>query len=137
MPVGTALRVRLPNRPGELARVAGQLGNAGVNIQSVAGVVSDDEGVVELMADDLDRAAAVLQDAGVSVQRVQVLVQPVSERFASTPGTLAQAAGALAAEGINIESIYLLPGGPTGVQVVLGCDRPERAEQLVSPMAMA
>ena len=35
MAIETALRIRLPNRPGELARVARQLANAGVNIRSV------------------------------------------------------------------------------------------------------
>jgi hypothetical protein len=43
MSVETALRVSLQNRPGELARIADQLGKAGVNIRAVAGVASGNE----------------------------------------------------------------------------------------------
>ncbi len=137
MPVRTALRVRLPNRPGELARVTRQLANAGINLESVAGVVSGNEGIVEILTGDADRAAQALQGAGIAFDRASVLVLPLSERFINTPGTLAQAAEALAQAGINIESAYTMPGGPTGAQVVLGCSDPQKAEQLIASMLMA
>jgi hypothetical protein len=137
MPIRTALRVRLPNRPGELARVARQLANAGVNLEAVAGVASANEGTVEILPDEADRAAQALQGAGIAFDRADVLVLPASERFINTPGSLAQAAEALAQAGINIESIYIVPGGPTGVQAALGSDDPQRAEQILASLVSA
>ena len=55
------LRLRLINRPGELARVAGRLAKSGVNINYVYGSNSDSErSTLIVSAGDLNRAAKAL-----------------------------------------------------------------------------
>ena len=55
------LRLRLINRPGELARVAGRLSKAGVNINYVYGSNSDSErSTLIVSGGDLNRAAKAL-----------------------------------------------------------------------------
>src|SRR5213596_1740695 len=101
MATETALRVRLPNRPGELARVARQLANAGVNIRSVAGVSGPGEGTLELLVDNLGAATGALMQGGTAFQEVRVVVSPIPAGVTDQPGMLARLAEKLAGAGIN------------------------------------
>src|SRR5262245_39929063 len=113
MAVETALRVRLPNRQGELAKVARQLADAGVNIRSVAGVTSGGEGVVELLVNSPGNAITALTQGGINFEQVRVAISPIPQGVTDQPGMLARLAEKLAAAGINIESFYPAPG-PSG-----------------------
>jgi len=54
-------QVRLPNRPGELRRVASQLGEANINIErAYSGLDSTDSPVVFFGVKDVNKAVAVL-----------------------------------------------------------------------------
>ncbi len=130
MAIETALRVRLPNRPGELARVARQLANAGVNVRSVAGVSGAGEGVLEFLVDDLGAATQALRQGGTSFAETRVVMSPIPDEVVTHPGGLARLAEALAAAGINIESLYAAVGDHGQVVAVLGCSDPEKAEPL-------
>ena len=132
MAIETALRIRLPNRPGELARVARQLANAGVNIRSVVCLTLGGEGVVEFLVDDLVAATRSLGPEGTAVREVRVVVTPIPTEVINQPGALATLAEALAAAGINIESLYAAIGPNGEVQSVLGCSDPEKAEPLMA-----
>jgi hypothetical protein len=131
MAIETALRVSLPNRPGELARVARQLANAGVNVRSVAGVSGAGEGVLEFLVDNLDAAAGALRQGGTSFQETRVATSPIPNEVVSQPGALAHLAEALAGAGINIESLYAAVGEGGQIMAVLGCSDPEKAEPLL------
>ena len=50
--MATDFTIILEDRPGELARVGEALGDAGVNIEGVSGVVTDGHGVVHLVVED-------------------------------------------------------------------------------------
>jgi hypothetical protein len=132
MAIETALRVNLPNRPGELARVARQLADAGVNIRSVAGVSGGGEGVLELLVDSLGAATQVLKQGGVNFQEARVVVAPLPAGMVDRPGGLAQLAEALAGAGINITSLYVAGGEGGRLMGVLGCSDPEKAESLMA-----
>ena len=54
------LTMRVPPQRGELERIAGQLGRAGVNIDYVYGSTAEGPGTLVLCVSDLDRAAKVL-----------------------------------------------------------------------------
>jgi hypothetical protein len=132
MAIETALRVRLPNRPGELARVARQLADAGVNIRSVAGVAGAGEGSLEFRVDSLGAAIGALMQGGTTFQEVRVVVSPIPSGVPDQPGTLARLAEKLAAAGINIESLYIAIGPGDQPQAVLGCSDPEKAEPILA-----
>ncbi|MFL5733941.1 MAG: ACT domain-containing protein [Chloroflexia bacterium] len=137
MPIETALRIHLPNRRGELARVARQLANAGVNIRTIAGLTVGNEGTVELLVDDPARASQALKQAGANFEQARVIVSPIPSQVRDTPGTLAQLADILAEAGINIESLYTTAGQGGQLQGVLGCDNPEKAEPLLASWGKA
>lgn len=137
MPIETALRIHLPNRAGEFARVTRQLANAGVNIRGLAGLTVGGEGTVELLVDNLASATQALTKGGTNFEQARVVMSPIPEEVRDTPGTLAPLAEALAEAGINIESLYTAVGPGGQLEAVLGCSDPERAEQMLSSWGSA
>ncbi len=131
MSVETALRLRLRNQPGELARVAEQLGTAGINIRAIAGVASGDDSRLEFLVDNAAEAARAWRDAGTNFEEVQVALAWLPH----TPGTLARASKALADAGINIESTYVAGTEGDRAEVAFGCADPQRADQLLGGLA--
>jgi hypothetical protein len=128
MSVETALRLSLRNQPGELARVAEQLGRAGVNIRAVAGVASGNESRLEFLVDKPAEASRVWREAGVSCEEVQVALAWLSD----TPGTLGRVGRVLADAGINIESTYVASTQAGRAQVAFGCAEAQKADQLLA-----
>lgn len=104
------LTVILAHRPGELARLGGAIGEAGVNILGLCALTGEERGYVHVLVADADsaRARAALEraDMGIADQR-EALVIEVEDR----PGTLAEVTGALAEAGVNIELAYSTFGG--------------------------
>src|SRR5437588_4641765 len=105
MAVQSAIRVRLPNRPGELLKVVRELARLGVNLEAVAGVAgSGQEGVLELLVNDAEAASRALKDAGLAFDVTQVAVVWLPNK----PGTLAKACEALANAGINLNATFIV-----------------------------
>ena len=105
--MATDLTIMLEDRPGELARVGEALGTAGVNIEGVAGIVTDGRGVLHLAVEDADGARAALTAAGVEVAReADALLMDISA-YAAQPGSLGVIARKIADADVNIEALYL------------------------------
>ena len=117
--------VQLANEPGQLARVARQLGNAGVNIQSLAAMTTGPEGVVKMVVDHDDDARAVLVHAGLAFTEHRVVRASLDDQ----PGALADLADALAGTGVNIEAVYLIPSDDDRLHFALAVDDPASASQ--------
>jgi hypothetical protein len=132
MAIETAIHVQLVNRPGELARVARQLANAGVNIRTIAGITAGGEGVVEFLVDNQAAATQALRQGGIPFSEVRVVVSPIPQQYINQPGALARLAEALAEAGINVDSFYPAPGPGGQVQAVVGCSDPEKAAPLLT-----
>jgi hypothetical protein len=131
MSAETALRVGLRNQASELARVAQQLGNAGVNIRAVAGVASDSESRLEFLVDNITEATRAWREAGTSFDEVQVALVWLPD----TPRTLARASQALADARVNIESTYIARTEGGRAQVGFGCADAQKADQLLAGVA--
>lgn len=116
--MATNLTVVLKDEPGQLARLGGATGAAGVNIEGMCGFTGEGRGIIHvLLADDaVDRAVAALEaaDMGVVDQR-EVLVVDVADQ----PGSLGELARVLSAAGVNIELLYTTFGG---VKLVIATD---------------
>ena len=130
MSVQTALRIRLPNRPGELVKVSKQLAQAGVNLETGAGVASGDIGELEIMVNDIPTATRILRDQGIQFREVQVALTWLTNK----PGAAAQALSALADAGINVESIYLVRTEGDRQLSALGTSDPQKADQILSKL---
>ena len=116
--------VTLANQPGQLATLARKLSDAGVHIQSLAAIASDNESLVRLMPDDADATRRVLQPAGLHFEERLVLDTFLPDE----PGALADVAQRLADAGVNIDSIYLLHSNAEGLHFAVTVDDPQAAE---------
>lgn len=113
--------VDLPNRPGQLAQLARELGEAHINIRTLSAVTVGEQGVVRLVVDDDMGARKVLADAGLTYGERRI----VSATLRDKPGALAELADALAANGTNIEALYLLSSEGDEMRFAIAVDDPE------------
>jgi len=119
--------VVLPDRPGELGRLAATLAEKGVNIDAIAAHTAFGKGYVAVLPAEPGRARDALKGAGLTFTEKTVLTVQLEDR----PGTLAELAKRLGAAGVNITS--LVPIGARGgtVQLAIGVDDVEKARRVV------
>lgn len=110
------LTVNLENRPGTLAQLGEALGNAGINIEGVAGMAGGGgQGEVHILVQDAQMAREALSDAGIEcggerdVEVVSVIDQP---------GEMGRHLRKIADAGVNIDLVYLA----TSTRLVLASD---------------
>ena len=123
----TEFSVRLKDQPGTLAQLGGVLGDAGVNIEAIAGSSRDGTTRVQFVCTAADRAAKSLETARIDYTTREVLIVRVLE-----PGTLGDVGLVMANAGINIDSIYVTTRG----HLVLGVDDLAGAIQIAGGMAV-
>ena len=108
MPRSKQLTVQLANKPGTLAQMAKALGDANVNMKSLAVF----EGRAKIIAEDPARGREALQAIGLYASIEECLTVDMRDK----PGSLADVCARLAEAGINIDYAY------TGITV--DADRP-------------
>ena len=113
------LTVKLPNRTGQLGALAGALGEAGVNMKSIAATTGGGSGTVHILVDDKD-AAKARRAIKAKKYRISGDRKVVEVRLANKPGTLARAATRLGKKKINIESAYMIGQGKKSSTLGLG-----------------
>ena len=99
------LTVQLEDRPGTLADLAEALGDAGVNIEGIAGfAVTGIGGLVHLLVQDAGAARSALEAAGIPVEsEADAVVVDVKDE----PGELGRIARKIADGGANLTAGYL------------------------------
>jgi hypothetical protein len=102
MQITKQLAVFLDNRPGMLARVAGALAKAKINIYAIATSDTVDHSVIRMVVSDYRRALHVFEEHGTLVVEDDVLMLEGSNK----PGVMARIAQKLADARINIEYCY-------------------------------
>jgi hypothetical protein len=104
--MATDLSISLPDEPGGLAKAAKALGDAGVNIEGIAGLGGGGHGHVHLLVEDARAARTALEGAGATLEgeREAVIVDVSSE---DRPGKLAELAEAVGAAGVNLAACYV------------------------------
>ena len=122
------LSVILEDEPGSLARFGCALGDAGVNIEAIAGSSRDGIGRVQFVCTAPERAIASLEAAGIPYAAREVLVVTVLDE----PGMLGDVALVMSSAGIDIDSVYVTTRG----DVVLGVDDLAGAIQVAAGMAV-
>jgi hypothetical protein len=120
--------VILRDAPGTLARLAGALGDARVNIEAIAGSSRDGTSRIQFVCNAPDRAREALASADLAYSTREVLVVKVLDE----PGTLGDVALVMSKAGINIESVYVTTRG----YVVFAVDDVAGAVQVAGGMAV-
>jgi hypothetical protein len=126
--MATQLTVKLPNRTGQLAAVAGALGDAGVNIRSLAATTGGGQGTVHILVDDKDAAKArrALKKKRFRISSDRKVLEV---RLANKPGTLARVAARLGKARVNIESAYMSAQGKRSSSLALGVKDARKAKK--------
>jgi hypothetical protein len=115
--------VTMTNRPGQLATLAREMAEAGVNIETLAAMTSGDEGHIKLLVDNEQSARRVLQEAGLQFEERSIISAILHDK----PGALATMAEALANTGVNIEAMYLLHSNDEGLRFAVAVDDADAA----------
>jgi hypothetical protein len=113
------LTIKLPNRTGQLGTLAGTLGDAGVNLKSIAATTGGGAGTVYIVVEDKD-AARARRALKAKKYRISGDRKVVEVRLANKPGTLARAAKRLGKAKVNIESAYMLGQGKKSSTLGIG-----------------
>ncbi|HEX2439235.1 MAG TPA: ACT domain-containing protein [Methylomirabilota bacterium] len=126
--MATEFSVILEDEPGTLARLCGALGDAGINIEAIAGSSRGGTSRVQFVCDAVQRATEILATAGIPCTTREVLVVRVLDK----PGMLGDVALVMSKAEVNIDSVYVTMRG----HVVLGVDDLQGATQVAGGMAV-
>ena len=103
------------NKPGRLAKVAGVLGQANINIRAFTIAESGDFGIIRLVVDQPDLAHTLLKKEGFTVSETDV----IGIEIADEPGQLKETADLFAQGNINIDYAYAFIGHNTKAMLIV------------------
>jgi hypothetical protein len=121
--MATEFLVKLADRPGQLAALAGALGKGKVQLRAIAA----QKGVVGLLVADKDAAKA--RRALKSAKFRATERKAIELRLQDKPGSLAKAAARFGKGKINIASAYVLAPGRGSVGVAFGVKNAGKAKR--------
>lgn len=119
--------VSMQDKPGEVARLAEVLAKNAVNIRGISTDIGKGWSTVHVVTDDEASARRVLKANGLEFVEREVLVISMSDK----PGELAKMTRKLAKAGVNIESLFILGPKTSEVQLAVGVDQREKAQDLL------
>jgi len=118
-------RVSLPNRPGELARLADVFSAKGLNLKSVTVVAEGNRAIACVVADDVAGARTALQEARIPFGEAELLTELVENE----PGVIAGLAAKLGAAEVNVESFYVLARDTDLTELGFTVNDPKKAKK--------
>ncbi len=126
--MATELTIKVPNRAGQLAAISTALGDADVNIVSLAGSAMGSKGVVHIVVADKDaaRARRALKAAKLRVASDRKLIEV---RLADKPGSLSRVAKRLGTGRVSVDSAYLLGTGKRRTTIGFGVKDARKANK--------
>lgn len=119
--------IDVPDRPGELAKLAAILGTAGINIDAISAESAGGRSYVSLIANQPAQAREALVKHGYTCSTRTVLVVRLDDK----PGALASLAKRLGDAGVDVVSAISLGTVGGHAQLALGVDNLEKARSLV------
>ena len=119
--------IHLTHRPGELARVSHALARKGVNLRSVAAMTVGNQGLLRLIADDVEAARSALQEANIPFEENEVVTVLLENRA----GELENVADKLAGANVNLHAVYVVGLEGDLVDLALIVDDPKKAKKVV------
>ena len=119
--------VQVPNKPGEMARLAEEMAAAGVDLRAIGGGGLGEVGHFIMTTADDDRARAVLQDGGWTFLEGESLLAEVDDR----PGGMARIARELADAGVNVLGHLFIGRWSDRATFAFIVDDPEKARPIL------
>jgi hypothetical protein len=121
------LSLFLENRSGQLRFPCKVLGDAGVDVLTLALADTQQFGILRLVVRDFEKGKRVLEQAGVVVNVTELLAVDVPDR----PGGLAEVLAGFEQAGLGIEYMYPFARGPLAT-LLFRVEDPDRAEKLLA-----
>jgi hypothetical protein len=121
------LDIEVPDRPGELGKLAAILGAAKINIEAISGESAGGRSYVSLIVSQPVQAREALMKNGYVCSSRTVLVVRLEDK----PGALAALAKKLGDAGVDVVSAIHLGTVGGQAQIALGVDNLEKARSLV------
>lgn len=118
------LRVSMEDKPGQLAKLAGALGKAGVNMEAISAATSGGTGDIRILVADTAAARKALEGAGITCEGEREMAFVDLE---DRPGSLAETARKLADQQVNIDAVYVVGGAGGKKQLAIGTSDPAKA----------
>lgn len=122
--------IHLSHKPGELGRVANILGRAGINIKSLAAMSFGNQGVLRLIADDVEAARSALQEFNIRFEESEL----VTILLENKAGEVAGLADKLANAGLNVHAIYVVGLEGDLVDLAIAADDVKKAKKIIEEM---
>jgi hypothetical protein len=120
--------VRLKNEAGALARLAGRLGEHGIDIRNISAGAVGSYGCAVLSTSNDSAAVEVLRKARYKFVEGEVINVGVEDR----PGALAQLTKRLADAGINISGVYTLGRHQGKAELAITVDSVDKARRILA-----
>jgi hypothetical protein len=117
--------IHVTDRPGEIARVGDSLGRKDVNIKSIAGINFNHQGVIRIIADDVEAARSALRESNIRFEECEL----VTVLLENKAGELAGVAGKLSNAGVNVNALYVIGLEGDLVELAIATDDPEKAKK--------
>jgi hypothetical protein len=119
--------IHLTHRPGELARIAHALSRAQVNIKSVAGMTVGSQGLIRIIADDVEAARKALQEGHIPFEENELITVLLENKA----GELEDVAAKLGNNGINLNALYVIGLEGDLVELALSVDDVKKAKKVL------
>jgi hypothetical protein len=117
--------IHVTDRPGEIARVANALARKDVNIKSIAGMGFSNQGVIRIIADDIEAARSALRDGNIRFEECEL----VTALLENKAGELADIAGKLSNAGLNVHAVYVIGLEGDLVELAFAVDDAKKAKK--------
>lgn len=127
--MATDVVIELDNRPGELARVATAISDAGVNLSAATCLGDGAKAELHILVPHPEpvRRALAITNLAISAEREVVVVEVKDE-----PGQLAALARKVGKAGINLDLLYVA----TGSRIVFGSPQLDELRAVLEPVAL-
>ena len=121
------LVVDVKDQPGELNKLSGALGKAGVNIMAIALFTLNNTGRIHFVVSDIEKGKKELEKQKYKVKTGDVLILELKH----SPGELGRVTKMLADAGVNIELLYGSGSTYPSAQLIIGVSDLKKAEKVL------
>ncbi|PWT84138.1 MAG: hypothetical protein C5B56_16095 [Proteobacteria bacterium] len=105
--------------------MANALGRKDVNLKSVAGMNFANQGVIRIIADDIEAARSALRESNIRFEESEL----VTVLLENKAGELAGVAAKLANAGLNVHAVYVIGLDGDLVELAFAVDDPKKAKK--------
>ena len=117
--------IHVTDRPGEIARVANALARRDVNIKSITGMGVANQGLIRVIADDIDAARTALRESNIRFEEGELATVLLENKA----GELAGVAAKLANAGLNVQALYVIGLEGDLVELAFAVDDAKKAKK--------